>query len=38
MDKEDVVSIYNRILLGNEKERSHAICNDVDGIESYYAE
>ena len=30
MDKEDVVYIYNRILLGNRKEWNLAIYNNVD--------
>ena len=38
MDKEDVVYIYNRILLGNEKEWNHAICRNIDGTGRYYAE
>ena len=37
MDKEDVVYIYNGILLVNEKEWNHAICNKVDGTGGYYA-
>ena len=28
--------IYNRVLLGNQKERSLAICNYVDGAGGYY--
>ena len=31
MDKEDVVHIYNGILLSHEKERNWVICRDVDG-------
>ena len=31
MDKEDVVCIYNGILLGPKKERNWFICRDVDG-------
>ena len=31
MDEEDVVYIYNGILLGHEKERNNAICSDMDG-------
>ena len=37
MDKEDVVYMYNGILLGNQKEWNLAICNNVDGISVYYA-
>ena len=37
MDKEDVVYIYNEVLLGNEKEWNPAICNNVDGTGGYYA-
>ena len=37
MDKEDVVYIYNRVFLGNQKERYLAICNYVDGTGGYYA-
>ena len=31
MDKEDVVHIYNGILLSHEKEQNNAICNNTDG-------
>ena len=31
MDKEDVVHIYNGILLNDKKERNWVICRDVDG-------
>ena len=31
MDKEDVVNIYNGILLSHKKERNWDICRDVDG-------
>ena len=31
MDKEDVVHMYNEILLSHKKERNSAICRDVDG-------
>ena len=37
MDKEDVVYIHNRVLLGNQKEWNLAICNYVDGNGGYYA-
>ena len=31
MDKEDVVQIYNGILLSHKKERNWVICRDMDG-------
>ena len=31
MDKEDVVHIYNGILLSHKKEQNVAICNNLDG-------
>ena len=31
MDKDDVVHIYNGILLSHKKERNWVICRDVDG-------
>ena len=31
MDKEDVVHIYNGILLSHKKEQNWVICRDVDG-------
>ena len=37
MDTEDVVSRYNGVFLGNQKEWNLAICNDVDGTGGYYA-
>ena len=37
MDKENVVYIHNRVLLGNQNECNLAICNDVDGTEGYFA-
>ena len=37
MDKEDVVYIYNGVLLGNQKEWNLAICNYVDGTGGYHA-
>ena len=37
MDKEDVVYIYDGILLGNEKEWNLAICSNMDGTGGYYA-
>ena len=33
MDKEDVVYIYNGVLLGNQKEWNLTICNYVDELE-----
>ena len=33
--KEDVVYIYNGVLLGNQKEWNLAICNYVDGTGGY---
>ena len=36
MDKEKVVCINDRILLGNEKEWNPAICNNVDDIRGHY--
>ena len=38
MYKEDVVYIYNGMLLGSEKEWNHAICSNVDRTGRYYAE
>ena len=37
MDKEDVVYIYNWILLSLQKERNFTICNDRDGARVHYA-
>ena len=37
MDKEDVVYIYNGVLLSNQKEWNLAICNYVGGTGGYYA-
>ena len=37
MDKEDVVCIYNGVLVGNQKERNLAICNSADGTGVYSA-
>ena len=36
MDKEDMVHIYNGILLGCRKEWNIAICNNRDGLRDYY--
>ena len=37
MDKEDVVYIYNGMLLGNEKEWNLAVCSNMDGTGGYCA-
>ena len=36
MDKEDVVLIYNEILLSHKKEWSNAICSNMDGRRDYH--
>ena len=36
MDKEDVVYIYNGILLSHKKEKNWVICRDVDGPGDYH--
>ena len=36
MDKEDVVHIYNRILLSHKKKRNNAICSNMDGPRNYH--
>ena len=36
-DKEDVVYIYNGMLLSHQKEWNLAICNDMVGTRGYYA-
>ena len=38
MDKEDVVHIYNGILLSYEKEWNNAICSDMDGPRDCHSE
>ena len=38
MDKEDMVHIYNRILLSHEKEWIQVICRDMDGPRVCYTE
>ena len=38
MDKEDVVHIYNGILLGHKKERNWVIYRDVDGPRECHTE
>ena len=37
-DNEDVVHIYNGILLSHKKERNWVICRDVDGSRDGYTE
>ena len=36
MDKEDVVHIYNRILLSHKKEQNNAICSNMDATRDYH--
>ena len=36
MDKEDMVHIYNEILLSHEKELNNAICSYLDGPRDYH--
>ena len=36
MDKEDVVHIYNGILLSDKKEWNNAICSNMDGPRDYH--
>ena len=38
MDKEDVVNIYNGILLSHKKERNWVICRDMDGPRGFHTE
>ena len=38
MDKEDVVHIYNGVLLSHRKERNWLICRDVDGPRDCHTE
>ena len=38
MDKEDVVHIYNGILLSHKKERNWVICSDMDGPRDCHTE
>ena len=38
MDEEDVVHIYNGILLSHTKERNWVICRDVDGPRDCHTE
>ena len=36
MDTENVVHIYNGILLSPKKEGNNAICNNIDGPRDYH--
>ena len=36
MDKEDVVYLYNGILLSHKKEWNNAICSNMDGPRDYH--
>ena len=36
MDKEDVVHIYNGILLSHKKEWNNAICSNMDAPQDYH--
>ena len=36
MDKENVVHIYNGILLSHKKEQNNAICSNMDAIRNYH--
>ena len=36
MDKEDVVHIYNGILLSHKIEQNNAICSNMDGPSDYH--
>ena len=38
MDKEDVVHIYNGILLRRKKEQNNAICRNMDGLRDCHTE
>ena len=38
MDKEDVVHIYNGILLSHKKKRNNAICSNMDGPRDCHTE
>ena len=33
LDKEDVVDLYNGILLSHKKEQNNAICSNIDDLE-----
>ena len=36
MDKEDVMHIYNGVLLSHRKELNNAICSNMDGPRDYH--
>lgn len=36
MDKEDVIHVYNGILLSHKKERNNTICSNKDGLRDYH--
>ena len=36
MDKEDVIHMYHRLLLGHKEEQNNAICDNMDGPRDYY--
>ena len=36
MDKEDVIHIYNGILLSHQKEWNSAICSNMGGLRDYH--
>ena len=36
MDKEDVVHIYNGILLSHKKEWNNVLCSNMDGLGDYH--
>ena len=36
MDKEDVIHVYNGILLSHKKEWNNAICSNMDGPRDYH--
>ena len=38
MDKEDIVPIYNGILLNHKKEWNNAICSNMDRPKDYHTE
>ena len=38
MDKEDVVYLFNGILLGHKKKQNIAICRNMDGPRDYHTE
>ena len=38
MDKEDVVHIYDRILLSHRKEQNNGFCRNMDGPREYHTE